>query len=80
LSHVSIYEPSAAAVLPSPQLLAVRLAGLIAAGAATVLAVVVNLATGGTAAWFPPAGRAPLWGTSGHGRAVVFLGARPSIR
>ena len=48
------------------------LAGLIAAGAATLLAVVVNLATGGTAGWFPPAGRHPLWWTSGTTAAVAL--------
>ena len=47
------------------------LAGLIAAGAATVLAVVVNLATGGTAGWFPAVGRHPVWWTIGATTAVA---------
>ena len=52
----------------------VALAGLIAAGAAAVLAVVVNLATGGTAGWFPfpSAGRHPLWWMSGATAAVAL--------
>src|ERR1017187_2167075 len=47
------------------------LAGMAAAAAGTVLAVVVNVATGGTAAWFPAAGRHPLWWTAGATGAVA---------
>ena len=35
------------------------LAGVVAAAAATVLAVAVNVATGGTAQWFPACRAAP---------------------
>src|ERR1039458_789505 len=42
-----------------------------AAGAGVVLAVVVNVATGGTAAWFPAAGRHPLTWTAGATAAVA---------
>jgi hypothetical protein len=47
------------------------LAGMAAAAAGTVLAVVVNVATGGTAAWFPAAGRHPLTWTAGATAAVA---------
>jgi hypothetical protein len=46
------------------------LAGLVAA-AAMVLAVAVNVATGGTAKWFPPIERHPLWWTAGATVAVA---------
>ena len=46
------------------------LAGVVAA-AATVLAVAVNVATGGTAKWFPPVERHPLWWTAGATAAVA---------
>lgn len=49
----------------------VILAGVLAAAAATVLAVVVNVATGGTANWFPAAGQHPLWWTVGATAAVA---------
>src|ERR1039457_6696070 len=45
--------------------------GMAAAAAGTVLAVVVNVATGGTAAWFPAAGRHPLTWTAGATAAVA---------
>ena len=47
------------------------LAGVAAATAATVLAVAVNVATGGTAKWFPPVERHPLWWTAGATAAVA---------
>jgi len=47
------------------------LAGVVAAVAATVLAVAVNVATGGTAKWFPPVERHPLWWTAGATAAVA---------
>ena len=47
------------------------LAGVLAAAAATVLAVAVNVATGGTAKWFPPVERHPLWWTAGATAAVA---------
>src|SRR5579862_4091996 len=47
------------------------LAGVVAAAAATVLAVAVNVATGGTAMWFPPVKRHPLWWTAGATVAVA---------
>jgi hypothetical protein len=53
------------------------LAGMVAAGATTVLAVVVNVATGSTARWFPwfPAvGRYPLWWTAGATAGVAVTG------
>ena len=45
--------------------------GLAAAVAATVLAVAVNAATGGTARWFPAVERHPLWWTAGATAAVA---------
>ena len=50
------------------------LAGVVAAVAATVLAVAVNVATGGTAKWFPPVERHPLWWTAGATVAVAAAG------
>jgi WD40 repeat protein len=47
------------------------LAGLVAAAAATVLAVAVNVATGGTAKWFPPVERHPPRWTIGATMAVA---------
>jgi hypothetical protein len=47
------------------------LAGVVAAAAATVLAVAVNVATGGTAKWFPPVERHPLWWTAGATAAAA---------
>ena len=47
------------------------LAGVVAAAAATVLAVAVNVATGGTARWFPAVERHPLWWTAGATAAVA---------
>src|ERR1017187_6708036 len=57
------------------------LAGMAAAAAGTVLAVVVNVATGGTAAWFPAAGRHPLTWTAGAtaagaGASLLVWGAQ----
>jgi hypothetical protein len=46
------------------------LAGVVAA-AATVLTVAVNVATGGTAKWFPPVEQHPLWWTGGSTAAVA---------
>ena len=50
------------------------LAGVVAAAAATVLAVAVNVATGGTAKWFPPVERHPLRWTAGATAAVAVAG------
>ena len=47
------------------------LAGVVAAAAGTVLAVAVNVATGGTARWFPAVQRHPLWWTAGATAAVA---------
>ena len=47
------------------------LAGVVAAAAGTVLAVAVNVATGGTARWFPAVERHPLWWTAGATAAVA---------
>ena len=47
------------------------LAGVMAAAAGTVLAVAVNVATGGTARWFPAVQRHPLWWTAGATAAVA---------
>ena len=52
----------------------VVLSGVVAAVAATVLAVAVNVATGGTAKWFPPVERHPLWWTAGTTAAVAAAG------
>jgi WD40 repeat protein len=56
------------------RLAAVMLAGALAAAAATVLAVAVNVATGGTARWFPAVERHPLWWTAGATAAVALAG------
>ncbi len=48
--------------------------GLLAAVAATVLAVALNAATGGTARWFPTMDRYPLWWTAGATVAVAGAG------
>jgi WD40 repeat protein len=50
------------------------LAGLLAAAASTVLAVALNVATGGTARWFPAVERHPLWWTAGATVAVAGAG------
>ena len=50
------------------------LAGVLAAAASTVLAVAVNVATGGTARWFPAVERHPLWWTAGVTVAVAGAG------
>ena len=47
------------------------LAGVVAAAAVALLAVAVNVATGGTAKWFPPVERYPLWWTAGATAAVA---------
>ena len=52
----------------------VILAGLVAAVAATVLAVALNVATGGTARWFPAVERFPLWWTGGATAGVAGAG------
>ena len=56
------------------RLAAVILAGALAAAAATVLAVAVNVATGGTARWFPAVERHPLRWTAGATAAVALAG------
>jgi WD40 repeat protein len=48
------------------------LAGLVAAAAATVLTVAANVATGGSAPWFPAVGRHPLWWTAGATAGVAM--------
>ena len=50
------------------------LAGVLAAAAGTVLAVAVNVATGGTAQWFPAVEWRPLWWISGATVAVAGAG------
>ena len=50
------------------------LAGLLAAAASTVLAVALNVATGGTARWFLPVERHPLWWTAGATVTVAGAG------
>ena len=52
----------------------VILAGLVAAVAATVVTVALNVATGGTARWFPTMQRHSLWWTAGATAGVA--GAR----
>ncbi len=47
------------------------LAGVVVAAAGTVLAVAVNVATGGAARWFPAVQRYPLWWTAGATAAVA---------
>jgi hypothetical protein len=47
------------------------LAGAVAAAAGTVLAVAVNVATGGTARWFPAVQRHPLGWTAGATAAAA---------
>ena len=49
-------------------------AGALAAAAGTVLAVAVNVATGGTARWFPTMERYPLRWTAGATAAVAGAG------
>jgi len=51
------------------------LAGVVVAAAGTVLAVAVNVATGGTARWFPAMQRHPLWWTAGATAAVAAVAA-----
>jgi WD40 repeat protein len=55
-------------------LMVVAAAGLAAAGAGTVLAVAVNVATGGTAHWLPPVERHPLWWTAGATAVLALAG------
>jgi hypothetical protein len=50
------------------------LAGALEAAAGTVLAVAVNVATGGTAKWFPTMDRHPLWWVAGATAAVACAG------
>ena len=49
-------------------------AGMLAAAAGTVLAVALNVATGGTAHWFPAVDRYPLWWTAGATVGVAGAG------
>jgi hypothetical protein len=49
-------------------------AGVLAAVAGTVLAVALNVATGGTARWFPAVDRYPLWWTAGATAGVAGAG------
>ena len=56
------------------RLVLVTLAGLLAAAAATVLAVALNAATGGSARWFPSVDRHPLWWVAGGTVAVASAG------
>jgi hypothetical protein len=48
--------------------------GVVDAGAATVLAAAVNVATGGTSPWLPPVAAHPLWWTVGATAAVAGSG------
>ena len=48
--------------------------GLAAAAAATVMSVALNVATGGSARWFPGMDRYPLWWTAGGTAAVAVAG------
>jgi NB-ARC domain/WD domain, G-beta repeat len=52
----------------------VAFAAVVAAVTGTVLAVAVNVATGGTAGWFPAVGRHPLRWTAGATVAVAAAG------
>jgi hypothetical protein len=52
----------------------VILAGALAAAAGTALAVAINVATGGTARWFPTMQRHPLWRTGGAMAGVAIAG------
>ena len=52
----------------------VAVAGVVAAAAGTVLAVAVNVATGGTARWFPAVQQHPLWWVAGATVAVAGAG------
>ena len=52
----------------------VAVAGVLAAAAGTVLAVALNVATGGTARWFPTMERYPLWWTAGGTAGVAGAG------
>jgi hypothetical protein len=49
----------------------VVVAGLVAAAAVTVVSVAVNVATGGSARWFPGMDRHPLWWTVGATAAAA---------
>jgi WD40 repeat protein len=60
--------------VPGYRLGLVAAAGLVAAVAATVLAVALNVATGGTARWFPTMEGYPLWWTVGATVAVAGAG------
>ena len=56
------------------QLALVAGAGVLAAAAGTVLAIAVNVATGGSARWFPTMERYPLWWTAGATVTVAGAG------
>jgi NB-ARC domain len=57
--------------MPRWRFLVVVLASLVVAVAGTVLAVAINVATGGSALWFPFVERHPLWWTAGATVAVA---------
>ena len=56
------------------RLLLVAGAGVLAAVAGSVLAVALNVDTGGSARWFPTMGRYPLWWTGGATAGVAGAG------
>jgi WD40 repeat protein len=56
------------------RLILLGVAGVLAAAASTVLAIALNVATGGTARWFPTMERYPLWWTAGATLAVAGAG------
>jgi hypothetical protein len=61
-------------IVRSWRLALLTLAGALAAAASTVLAVAVNVATGGTADWFPTMERHPLRWMAGATVAVACVG------
>ena len=60
--------------MPWRRLALLILAGVLAATAGTVIAVAVNVATGGTAGWFLPLERHPLWWIAGATAGVAGTG------
>jgi len=60
--------------VPGWRFVVLAVAGLVAAVAATVLAVAVNVATGGTVRWFPAMERYPLWWVGGATAAAAAAG------
>jgi hypothetical protein len=56
------------------RLMLLVVAGVLAAAASSVLAVALNVATGGAARWFPTMERYALWWTAGATLAVAGAG------